>query len=181
MNIGFDLDKIFIDHPPFIPDCIINKLYKERDNCILLYRIPGVVEQNLRQLSHQSFLRPPIQKNLAFLQRITQEKKYNLYLISSRFGFLKKQTERIRKKHEFDNIFKKLYFNYQNEQPHEFKNRIVKEIKIHKFIDDDLSLIKYLARENPNIIFYWLNNSQERKLADNIFAITDIAKVVRRE
>ena len=30
MNIGFDLDKVFIDTPPFIPKTVIEKLYKKK-------------------------------------------------------------------------------------------------------------------------------------------------------
>jgi len=179
MNIGFDLDKVFVDYPPFIPHWIIDTLYKEKDNGILLYRVPGTFEQKLRQLSHTSFLRPPIKKNLSFLQSLSKEKKYNLYLISSRFGFLKKQTEELAKKHNFYNIFKKLYFNYQNEQPHEFKNRVLQEIKIDRYIDDDLSLIKHLAKKNPKSIFYWLNARFKKTLANNILAVTDITEVIK--
>lgn len=179
MNIGFDLDKVFVDYPPFIPNWVIDKLYKEKDNGVLLYRIPGLVEQKFRQFSHQSILRQPIKKNLSFLQSLTQEKKHNLYLISSRFGFLKKQTERLTKRHNFDSIFDKLYFNYLNEQPHEFKDRVVKEVKIDRFIDDDLSLITYLAKNNPNIIFYWLNNTQEKRITHNIFAVKSIEAVIK--
>jgi hypothetical protein len=126
-----------------------------------------------------SFLRPPIKKNLSFLQSLSKEKKHNLYLISSRFGFLKKQTEKLAKRHSFYSIFKKLYFNYQNEQPHEFKDRVLKEIKIDRYIDDDLALIKHLAKENPKSIFYWLNTRLKKKLTHNILAVTDITEVVK--
>ena|SRR6266480_1087507 len=179
MNIGFDLDKVFVDYPPGIPHWIIDKLYKKKDSNTLLYRIPGKLEQKVRQISHYTFLRPAIQKNLLFLQNLSKERKHNLYLISSRFEFLKKQTEQLVKKHSFDSIFKKLYFNFLNEQPHEFKDRVMKEVHIDRYIDDDLSLIKYLARQNPNIIFYWLNSRWEKKLADNIFAVRDITEVVK--
>lgn len=179
MNIGFDLDKIFVDYPPFIPNWVIDKLYKERDNGVLLYRIPGRFEQKLRQLSHQPFLRPPLKHNLSFLQVLAKNNTHTLYLISSRFGFLKKQTERLSKKQNFNSIFKKLYFNYDNEQPHEFKNKILKQLKIDRYIDDDLSLLKYLAKNNPSSKFYWLNSSINKEIEKNIIAVTDIQSLMK--
>ena len=53
MKIGFDLDKIFINTPPFVPISIINKFYKQRDNGILLYRIPTRPEQLFRKATHE--------------------------------------------------------------------------------------------------------------------------------
>ncbi len=179
MNIGFDLDGIFVKGPPFVPKILIERLYKEKDNGVLLYRIPGTFEQAFRKVTHSSILRPSINKNLAFLQTLAKEKQYNLYLITSRFGFLQRQTEQIAKKHHFDSIFKKLYLNYNNEQPHEFKNRIMKELGIERYIDDDFSLIRYLAKHNPKILFYWLNSHQQKQITENIFAITNISAITK--
>lgn len=179
MKIGFDLDGIFIKGPPLIPKKIIERLYKERDHGVLLYRIPGKLEQKLRKLSHLGLLRGPIKKNLEFLKSNSKGKNHDFFLISSRFGFLKKQTEKLIAKHSLDVAFEKLNFNYQNEQPHEFKSRVVKEKKLDRYIDDDLSLIKYLAKNNPGIIFYWLNKFQKKKLADNILAVTDISEILK--
>jgi len=177
MNIGFDLDGIFVNTPPFVPKIIIDKLYKDQDNGGLHYRIPNIIEQRIRVLSHLPPLRPAIGKNILTLQDLAKSQKHTLFLISSRFGFLKKRTEALVKKHGFDRIFKKLYFNYFNEQPHLFKHRILKEIKIDAFIDDDLSLLKYLARENPKIIFYWLNRTKNIKLMDNLYAICNLKQI----
>lgn len=110
MNIGFDLDKIFIDYPPFVPSWIFDKFYKEKDNGILLYRIPGTFEQKLRILVHAPFLRPAIKTNLKFLEMLARERKNDLYLISSRFGFLKKRTEYLVNKYQLNNLFKKTLF-----------------------------------------------------------------------
>ena len=177
MNIGFDFDKVFIGYPPFVPSWIIDKLYKQRDDDILSYRIPGKLEQYFRKLTHLPIFRQPIKQNIQHLQDLSDLRKHDLYLISSRFGFLEKQTERLTKKLGLEKVFNKMYFNYKNEQPHQFKSRLVKELSIHRYIDDDLSLIKYLAKENPKTIFFWLNDSLEKKLTNNIYALTRISDI----
>lgn len=178
MNLGFDLDKVFVDYPPFIPDWFFDKLYKEKDNGILLYRIPGKFEQKLRQILHLPFLRPGIKKNIATLLQISQSPNNHLFLISSRFSFLKTRTEQLSKRHKFDKVFKGLYFNYNDEQPHIFKDRILKKLAIDRYIDDDLSLVTYLAKHNPQTTFFWLNNKENKQLTNNIYAVTQLNAIV---
>lgn len=177
MNIGFDLDGIFVGLPPILPAWVIERLYREKDQKKLHYRIPGEIEKRIRVLSHASILRPPIQKNILFARNLSQNKKYTFFLVSSRFGFLKSQTEKIIKKYGIDTMFHKIFFNYDNEQPHVFKNRVIKKMKISLFIDDDIYLLRFLAKENPQTQFFWLNDSKDEKLTKNLSAITSISSM----
>jgi hypothetical protein len=178
MRIGFDLDKIFINTPPFVPISIINKFYKKRDNGILLYRIPTRPEQLLRKATHVPLLRPPIQQNLTFLRELAKDKNNHLFLISSRFKFLEPETEQLVKKYRLNSIFEKLYFNFDNKQPHKFKNEILKELKLDVFVDDDLSLVRYVAKDNPKTKFFWLDDrTKPVKLDNNISAITELDQI----
>lgn len=181
VRIGFDLDGIFIDSPPFIPKRIIEKLYKRSDNA-LSYRIPGKAEQKIRVLSHFPIIRPPIKKNISSLIQTSKNKDINLYLISSRFSFLKKRTSQWDEKNKLLNYFKKVFFNDRDEQPHLFKNRVIREEKIEKFIDDDIDLLKYLAKENPKVEFFWLNpgNNSRTDLPQNIKIIKNLEEFSAR-
>ncbi len=180
MKLGFDLDKVLIDYPPLIPNKVIDKLYKEKDNGHPTYRIPGLFEQQIRKLSHLSPLRKPIKKNVQELHAIAQTGEHELFLISSRFGFLKKQTESLVKKHKLDSIFKQLFFNYENKQPHLFKNEVMKKMDIDRYIDDDSSLIRFLAKENPKKLFFWLNNQKNEKLTNNLIATTSLGAIIKK-
>lgn len=177
MRIGFDLDKIFVDYPPLIPDGIIDRLYRKKANGELLYRIPSRPEQFFRQLSHASYFRPPMKKNVAFLKSLSK-KNYHLYLISSRFGFLQKQTESLMKKLELDQIFDEMYFNFENKQPHVFKNEILKQLHLDIYVDDDIYLLKYIAKENIKTSFFWLHPTptsvQHPKEITQIVELSDI-------
>ena len=184
MNIGFDLDKIFINTPPFIPKSFIEKMYKKRDNGALVYRIPGRVEQVIRNISHMPMFRPAIKANLNFLKHLPKENnKY--YLISSRFKFLEKRTQNLIQKNRLDKIFDKMFFNFANEQPHVFKNRIINNLKLDYYIDDDLSLLKYVAEHNPKTKFFWLTQeSKKMHLPENIVIsqqLSDIFNKISKE
>ena len=178
MRIGFDLDKIFINYPPMVPDKIIDRLYKKKSNGVLLYRIPTKPEQVLRRLSHLSILRPPITENISFLKSLPKS-KHQLFLISSRYKFLERVTENLMKKHSFDEIFEERHFNFENKQPHIFKSDVLKKLKIDKYVDDDLQLLKYVAKENPKTMFYWLSPvSSSEKLPKNIKTIRNLSEIL---
>ncbi len=160
MNIGFDLDKVLISYPPLVPGRMIDKLYKKKANGVLLYRIPSTPEQWLRKLSHIPALRRPIRENLHVLEELSR-KDHKLYLISSRFKFLEPETTKLVKKHGIDRLFDGLYFNYDNLQPHEFKNAVIKKLHLDIYVDDDLHLLNYVSRQQNGIRFYWLSDDKK--------------------
>lgn len=178
MRIGFDLDKVFIDYPPFLPSVLFDKFYKKRDNGILLYRIPTYPEQLFRKTLHLPFLRKPIKDNMEFLRNISK-KDHKLYLISSRFKFLEGTTNRLVKRYGLDKTFDALYFNFENKQPHLFKEEVLKKLNLDLYIDDDLSLLKHVAKSNAKTKFFWLNHAGKNKqLPKNIVAISKVSDIV---
>lgn len=179
MNIGFDLDKVFIDTPPFIPDRIIERFYKKKSNGVLLYRIPSKAWQTAIHLTHFPLFRPAIKNNLAVLRNIAK-KDNKLYLISSRFKFLEGSTKKLIQKYKLDTIFDGMYFNFANEQPHEFKDEVIKKLHLDMYIDDDLSLLHYVAKHNQGTRFYWLNHAAQKKpLERNVFAIEKLEEIFK--
>lgn len=177
MIIGFDLDEVFVSHPPLIPSSLILKLYGEKANGKLTYRIPGTFEQYVRKISHISLLRPPLQKNIEILKEKAKKSHIECFLISSRYSFLQKETDVLLEKYKLSRIFKKVFLNYENLQPHLFKERVLKKIKIERYVDDDLPLLLFLAPKFPRIHFFWLNKDTDYSLKTNLHAITKFASV----
>lgn len=177
MSVGFDLDKIFINLPPLVPSSIIDLFYKGKLNGSLKYRIPSRIEQIIRIFSHYPLFRPPIIGNMDYIKNLALANKNKYYLISSRFSFLQNKTTALIKHHNLDKIFNAMYFNYQNRQPHEFKNEVIQDLKLDMYVDDDLQLSEYLAKNNPKTKFFWLNKNLNKKLSNNLFAITHLSKM----
>jgi len=178
MNIGFDLDKIFINYPPFVPAKLIDRLYKQKSNGVLMYRLPSKPEQLIRVISHHHLLRPRITKNIQFVKSLAKNKKHNYYLISSRFSFLKERTELIVKKYSLEKIFDAMIFNFNDKQPHLFKNQAIKELKVDRYVDDDLPLLEFIAKNNQNAKFFWLNKKHTKPLGKNLFAIKNLSEIM---
>jgi hypothetical protein len=179
MNIGFDLDKVFVSLPPLIPSKVIDLFYKGKVNHKLKYRTPSKLEQIIRIASHTPLLRSPIIENLEYIKKLNSKNVNKYYLVSSRFGFLKKRTDDLIKKHNLDKIFNAMYFNYENKQPHQFKNEIIKKLNLDMFVDDDLQLLEYLIAENPKIKFFWLNNKISKTLKKNLLAIRTLSEMFK--
>lgn len=177
MNVGFDLDKIFINFPPLVPSKVIDWLYKGKSNGSLKYRIPGKAEQIIRIFSHYPLFRPPITQNLNYVKSLALANKNKYYLISSRFSFLERRTSAIIKRYRLDKIFNGMYFNYSNSQPHEFKDEIIKKLDLDMYADDDLQLLEYLINKNQKTKFFWLNEKVSRPLEKNLFAIKNISEM----
>lgn len=177
MNIGFDLDRIFIDLPPLVPSRIIDLFYKEKNGPELKYRKPSKIEQIIRVFSHHPIFRPPITHNLNYIKNLVSQNKNKYYLISSRFSFLKKKTSGLIKRYGLDKVFHAMHFNYGDKQPHHFKNEIIKKLHLDMYVDDDLQLLEHLTYKNPKIKFFWLNKKISKPLEKNLFAIKHISEM----
>ena len=70
-----------------------------------------------------------------------------------------------------------MYFNYDNKQPHEFKNEIIKKLNLDVLVDDDLQLLEYLTDKNPKAKFFWLNGKFSKPLKKNLFAIKRLSEL----
>ncbi len=178
MNVGFDLDGIFIDRPPFIPRGILEWLYRGPQNHEPRYRFPTTkVEQYIRKFSHHSFFRPKIYQNVEFLKHFSKDKKNSIFLISSRYQFLERETLKILRKYYLDNYFIKIYLNTKNEQPHLFKERVINKLKINMFVDDDLELLNYLKKCYPKIKLFWYNSDNTDKSLNGIIHINKLNEI----
>ena len=169
-KIGFDFDKIFVSYPPIIPDKLIDFIYKGRvalipkkdaDKINLKYRIPGRIEKQIRIISHNYIFRPPLVNNIRALRLIRKKTNHKLYLISSRFGFLKDKTNYWLDKNKLKNEFYEIHFNFNNSQPHLFKEKTIQNNNITHYVDDDLDLLVYLSNKNPDLNLFWLTKNKK--------------------
>ncbi|RJQ31219.1 MAG: hypothetical protein C4562_06505 [Actinobacteria bacterium] len=180
MKIGFDLDRIFINYPPLVPAKLIDWLYKDHTKEDLSYRIPSYkVEQWFRKLTHLFFLRPQIKYNIDFLHRFINTSTHSTYLISSRYQFLEDITLKILKKYHLDNSFTKIYLNQKNLQPHLFKTKIIKSLRLDLYIDDDLDLLHYLYQNCPRTKLLWYNPRRRKVHKNGVEQIDRLEEIER--
>ncbi len=166
VKIVLDLDGVIVDKPPLIPKPWLDWLFRGNSGNQLNYRFPKTkIEQAVRKLSHFYLFRPPIKENIAFVKQISQKPGYELYIVSGRYSFLKPETENWLAKRKINHLFKKVYLNSTNEQPHLFKEKKLKELKADIFVDDDAALADFLEGQlkTTKIFCYGLYHQQQGK------------------
>lgn len=160
INIGIDIDGIFVDKPPLVPAMVINYLYRKTNNKSLEYKIPlNYFDKKIRIISHLKIFRPIIKNNLNWLKENSSNTNINIFIVSGRYSFLENRTKKLLKNNGIVLKNERIKLNTKDIQPHIFKDQIVKNLNIDYMIDDDIFMLKYLSTLNPNTTFVWYANS----------------------
>lgn len=176
MRIAIDLDGVIVDKPPLIPKKLIEWLFRGGRKNGLHYRFPTTrLEQLIRKLSHFYLLRPAIDKNINFLKKNSGKEIGELFIVSARYSFLEQETKIWLRKRGIGNLFSQVYLNLKDEQPHFFKEKILKKLKVDIFIDDDHLLADYLIGRLGNTRIYCLSSNKTACLkAENIKSLQEV-------
>lgn len=161
IKIAFDLDGVIIDKPPLIPKKLLERLFRGKTNHKLHYRFPkSKFEQLIRKISHFYIFRPPIRENIDFVKKLSKNSEYEIYAVSGRYSFIQEETRNWFKKRHIDNVFKQVFLNTEDEQPHLFKERKLKELGVQIFVDDDELLADFLADKLKNTKIFCLSDNE---------------------
>ena len=165
VKIGIDLDGVIVDKPFFIPKKLIEWLFRAHHNHGKKYRIPKwPLEILIRKKSHHWLLRPPIRKNLETLKKVINQNLAAVYIISGRYRFLSNETKVWFKKNKLEDLLKSAYINKKNLQPHLFKEKMTKKLKLDYFFDDDPIVINHLKAKIKGLNCYLANKKKGIKI-----------------
>lgn len=165
LKVGFDLDGVILYNPVRVGRPLITGFKR-----IILrkpkttFTIPHTPLQKTiwTWLHKTSFFVAP---GFDDLKSLVKQGKIEAYLITARFDFLKPDLDRWLQKIEADKIFKAVYFNQENEQPHLYKRRIIKKLDLDYFIEDNWDIVKNLAvDETLKTKIYWIFNIFDRRI-----------------
>jgi hypothetical protein len=168
LKVGFDLDGVLLYNPARIVRPLISLMKKKK---VLLHREqlefyvpePGL-GQFFWELLHKSsvWVAPGFKK----IEQLKKQKLIEPYLITGRFAHLKKDYEKWKLKMGADQLFVKCLMNDEDEQPHLFKERLIKELKLDVFIEDNWDIVQYLDK--------CFSNSHNKKLSPKIIWLSNI-------
>ena len=145
IRIGFDLDGVIIDKPPFMPKTLIEWLVKSHKTKRLSYRYPeSKYERKLRYYSHHPIFRPPIAENIKLI-KLVAKKNVEIFIITSRYDFLETRTNEWFDFYKLNGLFSNRYLNLKNKQPYNFKIKTIKKLGLEIFVDDDKDLVEYMS------------------------------------
>ena len=161
LRVGFDMDGVLLYNPgriirPFISSIKRIFLHKKK----LEFYYPKTPHEKLfwRFIHKSSIYNAP---GLSEITKLVSEGKIEAYLITARYNFLGASVENWVKKNKLEKTFKGVFYNSKDEQPHEFKERMVKKLKLQIYVEDNWDIVNHLSKETPAEIL-WIYNIMDR-------------------
>lgn len=100
------------------------------------------------------------------IKKLVSEKKIEAYIISGRYDSLKEDFYHWINKLDATKYFSGLHYNSGNEQPHIYKERMIKKLKLDIFVEDNWDIVSHLANDGKlrdgNCKVFWIYNIFDR-------------------
>ncbi len=165
LKVGFDLDGVILYNPVRVLRPISAFLSK-----ILFHKkttsfyIPKTKTENLLWwLLHKTSFVPA--RGLQQLRALVKEGRIEAHLITARYASLTHDFEEWLKRIDADDIFTSHHHNERNEQPHEYKKRLIESLQLDVFIDDNWDIVRELTsnlKRKPQPKIFWITNLLDR-------------------
>ena len=170
LKVGFDLDGVLLYNPVriFRPIIYFIKKYILKRKTNQFYYPKNKLEQLIWLFLHKSSLFPA--PGVKEIKQLIKEKKIKAYVISARYESLKEDFLFWKKKIDPENLFSSWYYNEKNDQPHLYKEKMIKKLNLDIFVEDNWDIAKYLKTQNSKLKtekktkIFWIYNLLDRKI-----------------
>ncbi len=165
IKIGFDLDGVILTNHSRVLRSLISRskkahLFPRKE--LEFYHPNSTIADFLWLLAHKSSFK--LADGFHELEQLALDQKIDIYVVSARFACLQNDTVKWRKIIDRRHVFKGIYFNNQDEQPHFFKEQMIKKLKLDYFVEDNWDVAAYLANNQKRAQIWWLSNFFDRKI-----------------
>jgi len=117
-------------------------------------------QRSLWALGHETSVFPA--KGASLLRRLTHEGTIEAHLVTARFGFLEEHLLRFLDRWNLRDAFTTITLNTREEQPHEYKARIVGEKKFDYYVEDNWDIVSYINATKAKTHVHWIYNLFDR-------------------
>ena len=170
LKVGFDLDGVLLYNPVriFRPIIYFIKKYILKRKTNQFYYPKNKLEQLIWLFLHKSSLFPA--PGVEEIKQLIKEKKIKAYVISARYESLKEDFLFWKKKIDPENLFSSWYYNEKNDQPHLYKEKMIKKLNLDIFVEDNWDIVKYLKTQNSKLKsgkktkIFWIYNLLDRNI-----------------
>lgn len=157
LRVGFDLDGVVLYNPARIirrPVTLFKHYFFPKQEKHFYYPESKPLQQLNRLMHKSSFMVAP-----GFQDIIDAAKKGEIepYIITARWSFLKEDFDAWMKKLHVPVHFRSYHMNERNEQPQDFKERMIKELSLDVFVEDNLDIVEHLEKKTDAYII-WIYN-----------------------
>lgn len=165
LRVGFDLDGVILYNPARIIRPLISmvkRLLLHKKGLKFYYPHSSFEKWMWKQFHRSSiFIAPGMDE----LKKLVRDGKIEAYIVTARYSFLGKDFIKWVNRNNLNTVFVKVYLNDKDEQPHLFKERMVKKLRLDAFVEDNWDIVDYLSsRKHLNCRILWIYNLFDRKL-----------------
>lgn len=97
----------------------------------------------------------------AKVTEMSRDGRYEFHLITGRLGFLGGQTDKWLQKYGLRQSFTTVNINADSHQPHLFKEKIMKELELDYYVEDNLDVVEYVKDKGKTKVL-WVYNIVDR-------------------
>lgn len=161
LRIGFDMDGVLLYNPgrivrPFISS--LKRLFLMKKKLTFYYPKTSYEKVFWRFVHKSSIFNAP---GLHEITKLVKEGKIEAYLITARYNFLGSSVEKWVKKNKLETTFKGVFYNSKDEQPHKFKEHMIKKLGLDMYVEDNYDIVNHLSQTTPAEVL-WIYNILDR-------------------
>lgn len=149
-RVGFDFDGVIAYNPLRVfrrPVMWLTGLVTNKKKDLHFPYPKSPVVKWLWERAHKTSFFPS--RGFSHLRELLTRGDIEGYIITGRYAFLNDELYDWLKHNKIDGLFKRVYVNMADEQPHVFKERMVRELNLDYFVEDNWDIVKYLAISLP--------------------------------
>lgn len=117
-------------------------------------------QRTLWALGHETSVFPA--KGATLLRDLTKQGVIEAHLVTGRFGYLEDHLQRFLRLWNLHDVFTSVTLNTKEEQPHRFKERVVRAKKFDFYVEDNWDIVDHLSQENIKTQVHWIYNLFDR-------------------
>ncbi|OGD09248.1 hypothetical protein A2397_02850 [Candidatus Amesbacteria bacterium RIFOXYB1_FULL_44_23] len=162
IRVGLDFDGVVTYHPMRVARVLIAFI---KHKILKIKKLGFFVPQNKWQkmLFRIVVVWPSVlpANGVKLLKLMSKSSKYEFYLVTGRFGFVKDDTYQWLKRWGLSKTFKNVCINEKNDQPHNFKLKMCQKFKFDYYIEDNWDIVNSLNGKTRTKLF-WIYNILDR-------------------
>jgi hypothetical protein len=160
LRVGFDFDGVIAYNPLRLlrsPYAAFQRRVLGKKGVHFIYP-EGNLQRAIWNLAHEISFFPSA--GFDDLKKLLREKKIEGYLVTGRYSFLEDSLHKWLKKYGAEDLFKEIHINKKDEQPHLFKERMIKKLDLDMFVEDNWDIVQHLnhTKHSPSLAVHWVYN-----------------------
>jgi len=156
VRVGFDLDGVLLYNPARIVRPMVASVkhaFMGRKPLHFYYPVTDA-EKALWHMFHLSsiFLSPGIRG----IRSLVEDGTVEAYIVTARYDFIGRHLKAWARKRGISPLFTDIIHNAGDEQPHLFKERIIRKLGLRYFVEDNYDIVNYLKKSPIKVA--WIYN-----------------------